>query len=229
MNKLIKRKQRTKRIFGVGIVFSLVFFSLVGRLFYVMTINGSNYKTLAVQQQTKSITLAPTRGAILDRSGFDLVLSMNVYRVDVDLIVLNKYLVDNKIPQKEACEKLAKILNIKSSVVEKTLNTENNKGKLLQFVSLKRKVEQTAINSINNLKYSGIIISNDVERVYPNDSFLSQVIGHTNLNGSGVNGVEMSYNNELAGTPGMKVVQLDRYSNELPYKQPLTEIGRAHV
>jgi len=222
VSKLKKRKPRTKRIFGVGIVFSLVFSILVGRLLYVMTINGSNYKTLAVQQQTKSITLAPSRGAIVDRNGFDLVLSMNVYRVDVDLIVLNKYLVDNKIPQKQASEKLAKILNVNSSTIEKILNTENSKGKLLQFVSLKRKVEQGAVNSINNLKYSGIIISNDVERVYPNDSFLSQVIGHTNSNGSGVNGVEMSYNNELSGTPGTKVVQMDRYSNELPYTEPLT-------
>ncbi|WP_298845819.1 penicillin-binding transpeptidase domain-containing protein [Clostridium sp.] len=219
---MIKRKPRKKRIFGVCIVFALVFSILLGRLFYVMAINGSNYKTLAVQQQTKSITLAPSRGAIVDRNGFDLVLNINVYRVDVDLVVLNKYLVDNKIPQKQASEKLAKILNINISSVEKTLNTENSKGKLLQFVSLKRKVKQEVVTSINNLKYSGIIISNDIDRIYPNDNFLSQVIGHTNLNGSGVNGVEMSYNNELAGTPGMKVVQMDRSGNELPYNEALT-------
>ena len=129
MNKLIKRKPRKKRIFGVCIVFALVFSILLGRLFYVMAINGSNYKTLAVQQQTKSITLAPSRGAIVDRNGFDLVLNINVYRVDVDLVVLNKYLVDNKIPQKQASEKLAKILNINISSVEKTLNTENKIGR----------------------------------------------------------------------------------------------------
>ncbi|MBU3160078.1 penicillin-binding protein 2 [Clostridium frigoris] len=217
-----KRKHKVKRIFGIGIVFSLVFIILVGRLFYVMAINGSNYKTLAVQQQTKSITIAPSRGSILDRNGFDLVLSMNVYRVDADLTVLNKYLVDNKIPEKQASEKLAKILNVKSSAIEKILNTENKKGELLQFVSIKRKVEQKVVTSIKSLKYNGIIISDDVERVYPNASFLSQVIGHTNLNGSGVNGVEMSYNTDLAGTPGMKVVQMDRYNNELPYTEALT-------
>ena len=222
MSELKRRKPRGKRIFSVGIVFSLVFSILVGRLFYVMAINGSNYKTLAVQQQTKSITIAPSRGGILDRNGLELALSMNVYRVDADLTVLNKYLVDNKIPEGQASEKLAKILNVKSSEVEKILNTENNKGKLLQFVSLKRKVEQGVVDSINNLKYKGIIISSDVERIYPNDSFLSQVIGHTNLNGSGVDGVEMSYNNDLAGIPGVKVVQMDRDSNELPYTQAVT-------
>ncbi|MBU3145516.1 penicillin-binding protein 2 [Clostridium sp. CF012] len=214
-----RKKPLCKRIFIVGVVFSLVFSILVGRLFYLMAIKGYKYKTLAVQQQTKGITIAASRGRILDSNGVVLALSMNVYRVDADLIVLKKYLVDNKIPEGEASEKLSKIFNVKSSNIEKTLNTENIKGKGLQFVSLKRKVDQKAVNSIKNLKYKGIIISSDVKRIYPNDSFLSHVLGHTNLDGSGVNGVEMSYNDELAGIPGVKVVELDRDSNELPYKR----------
>ncbi|WP_246577912.1 penicillin-binding transpeptidase domain-containing protein [Clostridium psychrophilum] len=217
-----REKPRGKRIFIVGIVFSVVFSALVGRLVFVMGLNSSNYKGLALQQQTKSIAIAPARGAIVDRNGLDLALSMNVYRVDADLIVLKKYLVDKKISEGQACEKLSKIFNIKSSDIEKILNTQNGKGKSLQFVSLKRKVEQGAVDSIKKLKYKGIIISNDVERIYPNDSFLSHVIGHTNLDGSGVNGVEMSYNNDLAGIPGVKVVEMDRESNELPYTEAVT-------
>ena len=217
-----RRKPRGKRIFFVGIIFSIVFSTLVGRLIYVMALNGSSYKILALQQQTKSIEIAPKRGVILDRNGLDLALSMNVYRVDADLSVLKKYLVDKKVPESQAVEKLSKIFNVKKSEVEKTLNTENGKGKPLQFVSLKRKVEKGVVDSIKDLKYKGIIISSDVERIYPNDNFLSHVIGHTNLNGSGVNGVEMSYNNDLAGIPGVKVVQLDRDSNELPYTEGVT-------
>ena len=186
-----------------------------------MAFNGSNYKMLALQQQTKSITIAPKRGAILDRNGLELASSMNVYRVDADLIVLKKYLVDKKIPEGQASEKLSKIFNVKNSEVEKILNTENSKGKPLQFVSLKRKVEKEVVDSIKALKYKGIIISSDVERVYPNDSFLSHVIGHINLDGTGVSGVEMSYNNELAGIPGVKVVETDRDSNELPYTEAM--------
>jgi len=215
-------KRRGKKFFIVGIVFSLLLSTLVGRLIYVMAINGSNYKTLALLQQTKSITIAASRGSILDRTGFELALSVNVYRVDADLIVLNQYLVDNKISQGQASEKLSNILNAKKSDVEKILNTKNSNGELLQFISLKRKVEQGAVDSINNLKYKGLIISNDVTRKYPNDNFLSQVIGHTKLDGSGVNGIELSYNNELAGIPGVKLVELDRASNLLPYTEAVT-------
>jgi len=50
---LKRNERRGKRIFIVGIVFSLVFSAIVGRLIYVMAINGSNYKTLALLQQTK--------------------------------------------------------------------------------------------------------------------------------------------------------------------------------
>ncbi|MCB2293862.1 penicillin-binding protein 2 [Clostridium algoriphilum] len=217
-----RRKSRGKRIFIVGIIFSLVFSALVGRLLYLMALNGSKYKALALQQQTKSIEVAPKRGVIVDRNGLDLALSMNVYRVDADLSVLKKYLVDKKIPQGQASEKLSKIFNVKKSEIEKILNTDNGKGKPLQFVSFKRNVEKEVVDSIKDLKYKGIIISSDVARIYPNDSFLSHVIGHTNSNGSGVNGVEMSYNDDLAGIPGVKVVELDRESNELPYTEAVT-------
>jgi len=78
------------------------------------------------------------------------------------------------------------------------------------------------VDDIKALKYSGIIISKDVEREYPNDNFLSHVIGNTNLDGNGITGVELSYNTELTGIPGVKVVEMDRDSNELPYTEAVT-------
>ncbi|MBU3215453.1 penicillin-binding protein 2 [Clostridium estertheticum] len=189
---------------------------------YLMAVNGSKYKSLALQQQTKNIAVPPIRGAILDRNGQELALSMNIYRLDVDLNVLKKYLVDKKIPEEQADLQLSKILNIDKSKIKEILDDKDSKGNPLQFVSLKRKVEKKVVDKIKALKYSGIIISKDVERTYPNDNFLAHVMGHTNLDGNGVNGVELSYNNELAGVPGVKVVETDRDSNELPYTEAVT-------
>ncbi|MBU3175963.1 penicillin-binding protein 2 [Clostridium estertheticum] len=191
-------------------------------MFYLMAVNGSKYKSLALEQQTKNIAVPPIRGAILDRNGQELALSMNIYRLDVDLNVLKKYLVDKKIPEEQADLQLSKILNIDKNKIKKILDDKDSKGNPLQFVSLKRKVEKKVVDKIKALKYSGIIISKDVERTYPNDNFLSHVMGHTNLDGNGVNGVELSYNNELAGVPGVKVVETDRDSNELPYTEAVT-------
>nr|WP_259473401.1 penicillin-binding protein 2 [Clostridium estertheticum] len=216
------KRERGKRILIVALLFSLVFSALVGRMFYLMAINGSKYKSLALEQQTKNIAVPPIRGAILDRNGQELALSMNIYRLDVDLNVLKKYLVVKKIPEEQADLQLSKILDIDKSKIKEILDDKDNKGNPLQFVSLKRKVEKKVVDNIKALKYSGIIISKDVDRTYPNDNFLSHVMGHTNLDGNGVNGVELSYNNELAGVPGVKVVEADRESNELPYTEAVT-------
>lgn len=222
MSSLKSKKIRRERIFVLGVVFSLLFSVLVGRLIYLMVIKSSNYKTLASQQWTKTLAIAPKRGSIVDRNGFELAQSMNVYRVDADLNVLKKYLVDKKISEEIAVDKLSKMLNVDNKQVKKILDSQDTKGKPLQFVSLKRKVQKGAVDSIKTLKYSGIIISTDVMRVYPNDSFLSHVVGHTNSGENGINGVELSYNNELKGIPGLKVVQMDRSSNELPYTEAVT-------
>ncbi len=222
MIKLKRKKAQIRRIFIVGILLSLVFSALVGRLGYLMIFNGSNYKRLALQQWTKTVKIAPTRGAILDRNGLELALSMNIYRVDADLSVLIKYLADKKIPEEQAVNQLSKILNVEDREIKKILDMRDSKGNPLQFISLKRKVEKEVVDAIKALKYNGIIISKDVKRDYPNDSFLSHVIGHTNLDGNGINGVELSYNNELTGIPGIKVVEMDRDSNELPYTEAVT-------
>jgi stage V sporulation protein D (sporulation-specific penicillin-binding protein) len=222
VNGLKRKKVRRERIFALGILFSLVFIALVSRLAYLMIFNGSNYKLLASEQWTKTIGIAPKRGTILDRNGLELAISMNVYRVDLDLNVLKKYLIDKKIPEEQVVDQLSKMLNIENKEVKKILDSEDSKGNPLQFISLKRKVEKEAVDAIKTLKYNGIIISSDVEREYPNDSFLSHVIGHINLDEKGVNGVELSYNNELSGIPGIKVVEMDSASNELPYTEAIT-------
>lgn len=203
-------------------VFSIIFMALVSRLIYVMIFNGESYKEQAIKQWTKTIKIAPKRGKILGRNGSELALSADVYRIDADLNVLKKHLENKKIPQQEVAYNLSQKLNIESSELQKKLNSRDSKGNLLQFVFIKRKVGKVAVDAIKDLKYDGIIISNDVDRVYPSDSFLSQVIGHTNLAGNGISGVEQSYNKELAGITGVRVAQVDANNNELPYTEATT-------
>ena len=214
---VLKRKKVSKRLLVIGILFFIIFMALVSRLVYITIINGSDYKKLALKQWTETIKVAPKRGNILGKNGAILALDADVYRIDVDLKVFRKYLIDKKIPQKQAVELLSQKLNIKNSKIKKILNSKDSKGNLLQFVFMKGKVKKDAADAIKALKYNGIMISSDVERVYPNDSFLSHIIGHTTSDRNGISGVEQSYNKELAGVTGVKVVEVDRNNNELPY------------
>jgi len=166
------KKVINKRLLVVGILMSIVFIALVGRLTYLMIIKGAEYKQLASKQWTKAIKMAPRRGSILGRNGFELALNEDVYRIDVDLNVFKKYLRDKKIPEVKAAFQLSQKLNIKSGEVEKILDSKDGKGKPLQYVFLKRKVEKDMVDSIKALKYDGIIISRDIDRVYPNNNLL---------------------------------------------------------
>lgn len=189
---------------------------LLGRLAYISIAKGAEYKQMAINQWKKTIEIAPKRGSILDRNGSELAVSVQVYRVDADLMVLKKYLATKKISEDQATYELAKALNMDKSKVEKILDSKDEEGKPLQFVSLKRQVEKKFADAVKELKYNGLIISQDETRIYPNGSFLAHVIGHANWEGNGINGVEQVYNEELKGTPGLKVLETDRANNELP-------------
>lgn len=216
MSKLKKKNIKIIRLLLTGTVFSLLLIALVGRLAYIAIAKGAEYKRTAISQWTKTIKLTPKRGSILSKDGLELAASVQVYRVDADLLVLKKYLTDKKITEDQAVNELSKALDMDGSNVKKILDSKDSKGNPLQFTSLKRQVDSTAEVAVKALKYNGIIISKDEARMYPNDSFLAHVIGHTDSQGNGINGVELSYNKELEGTPGLTVVETDRADNELP-------------
>lgn len=216
MSELKRKKIKKRRFAVIGMSFLVLFIGLTGRLIYVMSIKGAEYKQMAISQWSKTIEIAAKRGTIFDRAGSELAVSVQVYRVDADLMVFKDYLEKKKISYEQASSELSKALDMDKDKVEKLLGSKDSKGNLLQFVSLKRKVEKTAVDAIKALKYSGIIISKDEIRMYPNDSFLAHVIGHADWEGNGVNGVELSYNKELEGTSGKKILETDRGDNALP-------------
>jgi stage V sporulation protein D (sporulation-specific penicillin-binding protein) len=223
--KNVKKKQSKKkepkknRLLIVSIVFLTMFTGLVSRLVYITAVKGADYKQLAVNQWTKTIEIAAKRGAILDRNGLELAISVQVYRVDADLAVLKKHLATKKITEEEAANGLAQALEMDKDKVRNILSSTDKDGKPLQFVSLKRQVEKKAVDAVKVLKYSGLIISEDEVRVYPNDNFLAHVVGHTDWEGNGINGVELNYNKDLEGTPGLRVLETDRADNALPDAQ----------
>jgi stage V sporulation protein D (sporulation-specific penicillin-binding protein) len=223
VNTLKKKKSRKKRFFIVGLVFSLVFFSLLGRLIYVMGVEGQAFKKMALDQWTKKIAIQAKRGEILDRNGSELAVSIHLYRIDADLAVLRVYIANKKMSLDEAVNQLSNALGMNKSDVQKILDSKDDKGNPLQFVPVKRKVEKKVADAVKGLKYSGIIISGDEVRMYPNNSFLAHVIGSTDWEGNGINGVEQSYNKELAGDDGSKVLETDRDSNEFPDTETITK------
>jgi stage V sporulation protein D (sporulation-specific penicillin-binding protein) len=84
-------------------------------------------------------------------------------------------------------------------------------------VTVARKIEKDIADKVKELNINGIIVSQDTKRYYPNNNFLSHVLGTTDPDGKGLSGVELQYNSYLSGIPGMKVAELDKNNEDLPY------------
>lgn len=200
------------------LILSSVFFLLFARMVYIMVIKSPEYKSLAVAQWTNDVEVPAKRGRILDRNGNELAVSASVYRVDLDMVTLNQTIKTKKLTTDEVAGKLAGALDMNVADVKEIMNGKLSNGKPVSFAILKRRIEKDQADKVSALKLRGVIISSDTKRYYPNGNFLAQVLGHTNSDGLGLTGVELQYNNVLAGTPGKKIAETDRKSEDLPYE-----------
>src|SRR5262249_29125774 len=83
------------------------------------------------------------------------------------------------------------------------------------FVWLKRKVSEDEAAQIKQLKNGSLGIIEEYQRVYPFGEFLSQVIGFTNIDNDGIEGMELNLDRQLRGVPGRKETIRDAMGREI--------------
>ncbi|MDO5518040.1 MAG: penicillin-binding transpeptidase domain-containing protein, partial [Clostridium sp.] len=240
--KISKRKnpERLKYArYGLLVLFTI----LILRLSYIMTVKAPEYAGMAEEQWTSEVKIDARRGKILDRNGKELAVSADVYRVDLDLKTLRNYLAitPGKISSKEVARRqslgvpvptgdngltindvapvIAGALDMDKDEVLKKLDTRLESGNPADSATLIRRIEKDQADKVSELKIEGIVVSKDTKRIYPNNNFLSHVLGCTDTDGKGLTGIESEYNTYLSGIPGVKIGELDKNSNDLPYSQ----------
>ena len=103
-----------------------------------------------------------------------------------------------------------------SKVMEK-LETKLASGANAGSATLIRRIEKEAADKVNNLNIDGVIVSPDTKRYYPKGEFLAHVLGSTNVDGQGLTGVELQYNEHLSGVPGVRISEIERNEENLSY------------
>lgn len=226
-DRALMKKRMSITLIGLTTLFLL----LTIRLSYIMIVKRSEYKSMAEEQWTSEVKIDARRGKILDRNGIELAVSANVYRIDFDLTSIKQYVKNNadyneKNPDKKQREdvsleviapKIAEASGVSLEKVTKALNTTLPSGAPAGAATLVRRVEKDAADKVKELKISGVIVSPDTKRYYRNNNFLAHVLGSTNIDGQGLTGIELKYNDVLSGIPGMKIAELDSKSGDLPY------------
>lgn len=180
-----------------------------------MIAKSEELKKIATAQWTSDVKIAAKRGRILDRNGQELAVSANVYRIDLDMNTLRNY--DEKhMSKEEIAQKLAAALKMDVKEVSKKINETLPNGLPMASNKLARRVEKEQADKVRDLNLKGVLISADTKRYYPNNNFLAQALGHTNSDGNGLTGLELTYNSILSGTPGVRISETDNKSKGQP-------------
>ncbi|WP_415310146.1 stage V sporulation protein D [Clostridium perfringens] len=216
-NKKIKLNEG--RVLAFLLAIAILFLALSGRLLYISIFRSKDYKAMAEEQWTNEIQIDARRGRILDRNNRELAVTANVFRVDLDLITLRKYIDKKDTDNMEIAKLLAEALEMDEEKVLSRIELTYPSGNPANSATLIRRIEKEKADKVKELDINGVIVSEDTKRYYPNGDFLSHTLGTTNADGEGLSGLELYYNEELMGIPGVRVSEVSGNSTSNPYSE----------
>jgi cell division protein FtsI (penicillin-binding protein 3) len=173
------------------------FLGLVARAAYVQVIDNAFFKRQGAVRFVRTLDLPANRGRILDRNGNILASS-----VPVPSIWANPEDIERDPAKLKA---LAKLLGMTSAELDKKLQDEDK-----IFVWLKRQVDESVAKDIAALKIKGVYDRKEYKRIYPEGESVAHVVGFTNVENLGQEGVELTFNKALGGKAGSRRVIKDR-------------------
>ena len=176
------------------------FLGLVARAAYVQVIGNAFFKHQGAVRFVRTLDLPANRGRILDRNGNILASS-----VPVPSIWANPEDMERDPVKLKA---LAKLLGMSGSELDKKLQNEDK-----TFVWLKRQVDESVAKDIAALKIKGVYDRKEYKRIYPEGESVAHVVGFTNVENLGQEGVELTFNKDLGGKAGSRHVIKDRFGH----------------
>lgn len=191
-----------KRVFILILVFITIFIVIFFRLGYLQLVAGKDLQVLASSQWLRDLPLSAKRGDILDRNGVLLATTETTY----DIYVRARS-VDNP---SELARMLSDSLNLD---FDKTYTKVTNKS--VSETLIKLQVDENTSLQLIDSGLKGIYLSQNVGRVYPYSSLLTQVMGFCSIDNVGQTGLESYYDKYLKGVDGKSLVQTNAQGLEI--------------
>ena len=191
-----------KKILFLLAAFQVALLFLFARVFYIQAVDGPFLREMAAEQQTRDRLLTPNRGAILDRNMVGIAKTETVAAVSV---------IHNRLGDKEETARvLARLLEMDYDEVLTKLNRR------VALERIKTKVPKEIGDAIRALNLPGVIVDEDVRRVYPFSTLAAQVIGFVGRDNQGIIGLEAKYDQFLQGERGKILTETDIRGREIP-------------
>ena len=217
----------------------LCFLALVGRAFYVQVINKDFLQNKANAKILRTEKIKAMRGVIYDRHGVPLAISTPVMKVVID----PRDYFDNKQLYEEITAELRKDPNnrkLKRQLPDKNLNLDEiadavgiDRAELRKKMSerprsryliLQKEVPPQQADLSMKRDFQGVYLEKNYKRYYPQPQPNSQIIGLTNSEGVGVEGLEMQLNQRLAGIDGEQQIVRDKKGNRVKDPEVVKEV-----
>jgi len=157
------------------------------------------------------LKMAANRGMISDRNGDPLAMS-----TPVDSVWANPRELEI---EREQWSRLAKLLNMKVDVLQRRLGQRSDRS----FVYLRRHINPNVAQRVMAMGIPGISLQREYRRYYPAGEVAAHVVGFTNIDDDGQEGLELAYDQWLQGTPGSKRVIKDRLGHVVENVESIAE------
>nr|AGL40428.1 penicillin-binding protein 3 [Haemophilus influenzae] len=180
--------------------------ALVARAAYVQSINADTLSSEADKRSLRKDEVLSVRGSILDRNGQLLSVSVPMSAIVADPKTMLK---EHSLVDKERISALAQELGMTENDLVKKIEKNAKSG----YLYLARQVESNKANYIRRLKIKGIILETEHRRFYPRVEEAAHVVGYTDIDGNGIEGIEKSFNSMLVGKDGSRIVRKDKRGN----------------
>jgi len=194
------------RFYFLGAVLVLGFVGLGVRAGYLQLVETSFLQKESAARALRDTAIASYRGSIFDRNGQELAVSLAVASVFIDpKEIIDKHDADG-LRQSTAWHQLAAMLGLKTQALNKLVDGNGQK----HFVWVKRHMEPTVAQLVRQLDLPAVHLTREYRRSYPTGEVSAHVVGFTNIDEHGIEGIERAFDEQLTGTPGTERQLLDR-------------------
>lgn len=189
------------RFYVAMLVLFSVFGTLLARVAYIQVVAPERLQMEGDRRSLRSAQTDVQRGMIVDRNGRELAVSVPVQTVWVDPQRLHQ---QGGLENKERWLALAEVFRTN---VDDLLARVDDPSK--RFVYLERKVTPAVAEYVRQLDIPGVYLKTESRRFYPAGEIAAHVVGVTDIDSHGIEGLEAVYDEVLTGTPGERVYRKD--------------------
>lgn len=190
------------RISFVLMAMAVLFAGLIARGLYLQTVTYEFLKEQGDNRIVRTQTLPATRGTVSDRNGAVLALSAPTE----SLFVVPKDM--KEMPSAAQLERLSELVDVPVDVLRSKLAQKNK-----SFIWIKRQLDHKLAEEVEALGLKHFAFQKELKRHYPMGNLFAHVIGFTDIDGKGQEGLELSLEDSLHAGEGAEVVLRDREGN----------------